>query len=267
VAKAYIDGLYEITPDLKVEGALFARYIEDANDNNIRLEPKFGVAWAPGEGHLLRAAVQREGYNFDAATLAPVGIVGLQPNQFLIGTEGYADTLALRWDAEWNDWFFTAVDFQHQEIHNGSIDFPFLTTGFDFDKGRVDRVALTANVAIGHGLGLSATVARIESEDLSAGSSGDLPFLPEKSGQVALTWVSTANIKTTVAANYVGERTDSTATLDDFWTLDASLLWEPFDKRFEVELAGFNLLDEEFELRDGLPGWGPTVKGTVKVRF
>ncbi|MCG5483042.1 MAG: FecR domain-containing protein [Sinorhizobium meliloti] len=267
VAKAYVDGLYEITPDLKVEGALFARYIEDVNDNNIRLEPKFGLAWAPAEGHWLRAAVQREGYNFGSATLAPIGIVGLQPNQFLIGTDGYADTLALRWDAEWTDWLFTAVDYQHQEIRNGSIDFPFSLDDFHFDKGRVDRVALTTNLALGHGFGLSATVARTESDDLSAGSNGDLPFLPENSGQVALTYVSTANIKTTVAANYVGERTDGTTTLDDFWTLDAALQWEPFDKRFEVELAGFNLLDEEFEVRDGLPGWGPTVKGTVKVRF
>lgn len=272
VAKAYIDGLYEITPDLKVEGALFARYIEDVNDNDIRLEPKLGIAWAPAEGHWLRAALQREGYNFGSATLAPVGIVGLQPNQFLIGTEGHADTLALRWDAEWSDWLFTAVDYQHQEIRDGSIatpvTSPFLPlTDFHFDKGRLDRVAVTANMALGHGFGLSATVARIESEDLSAGAGGDLPFLPEYSGQVALTFVNTANVKTTVAANYVGERTDGTTTLDDFWTLDAALQWEPFDKRFEVELAGFNLLDEEFDIRDGLPGWGPTVKGTVKVRF
>ncbi|MBP1884228.1 FecR domain-containing protein [Sinorhizobium mexicanum] len=265
LAKAYVDGLYEITPDLKIEGALFARYIEDVNNDNIRLEPKLGVAWAPFEGHWLRAAIQREGYNFGAATLAPIGIVGLQPNQFLIGADGYADTLALRWDAEWNDWLFTAVDYQHQEIRDGSIDLPFSIVDFDFDKARVDRVALTGNIALGHGFGLSATVARTESDDLSTG--GDLPFLPENSGQMALTWVNTANIKTTVAANYVGERVDGVATLDDFWTLDASLLWEPFDKRFEMELAGFNLLDEEFEVRDGLPGWGPTVKGTVKVRF
>ncbi|MCZ4094532.1 FecR domain-containing protein [Ensifer psoraleae] len=271
VMRAYVDGLYEITPDLKVETALFARYIEDVNDDNIRLEPKLGLAWAPAEGHWLRVAVQREGYNFGSATLAPIGIVGLQPNQFLIGTEGYADTLALRWDAEWSDWLFTAVDYQHQEIRNGSIAIPFsilfVPNEFDFDRARVDRLALTANMALGHGLGLSATVARTESEDLSTGSSGDLPFLPENSGQVALTWVSTANVRTTVAANYIGERFGGTTTLDDFWTLDASLLWEPFDKRFEVELAGFNLLDEEFEVRDGLPGWGPTVKGTVKVRF
>lgn len=158
--------------------------------------------------------------------------------------------MALRWDAEWNDWLFTAVDYQHQEIRNGSISVPFTVlfepNELDFGKGRVDRVALTANLALGHGLGLSATVARTESDDLSTGSNGDLPLLPESSGQVALTYVSTANIKTTVAANYVGERTDGTTTLDDFWTLDAALQWEPFDKRFEVELAGFNLLDEEF---------------------
>ncbi|WP_027998385.1 FecR domain-containing protein [Sinorhizobium arboris] len=273
VAKAYVDGLYEITPDLKIEGALFARYIEDVNNNDVRLEPKLGVAWAPAEGHWLRAAVQREGYNFGSATLAPVGIVGLQPNQFLIGTEGYADTLALRWDAEWTDWLFTAIDYQHQEIHDGSIPIPIISpflaarTDFPFDKGRLDRFAVTANLAFGHGLGLSATVARTESEDLSAGGAGDLPFLPEYSGQLALTWVSTANVKTTVAANYVGERAEGPITHDDFWTLDAALQWEPFDKRIEVELAGFNLLDEEFEIRDGLPGWGPTVKGTVKVRF
>ncbi|WP_026187195.1 FecR domain-containing protein [Ensifer sp. BR816] len=270
VAKTYVDGLYEITPDLKVEGALFARYIEDVNDNNIRLEPKLGVAWAPLDGHWLRAAVQREGYNFDIASLAPVGIVGLQPNQFLIGAEGYADTLALRWDAEWNDWIFTAIDYQHQEIHDGSIELPLSTEEYEFDKARADRVALTANLALGHGFGISATVAHTWSRDFSPASmnpSGELPYLPENSGQVALTWVNEANIRTTVAANYVGARSEGATTLDDFWTLDAALQWEPFDKRFEVELAGFNLLDEEFELRDGLPGWGPTFKGTVKVRF
>lgn len=270
VMKAYIDGLYEITPDLKVEGALFARYIEDVHNNNVRLEPKLGIAWAPISGHWLRAAVQREGYNFGAATLAPVGIVGLQPNQFLTSTSGYADTLALRWDAEWNDWLFTAVDYQHQEIRDGIVDFPLSANEYRFDKARLDRVAFTANLALGHGLGLSATFARTESEDLSEfrnNAAGDLPLLPENSGQVALTWVNTANIKTTIAANYIGERRDGAATLDDFWTLDAALQWEPFDKRIEVELAGYNLLDEEFELSNGLPGWGPTVKGTVKVRF
>ncbi|MGF6174957.1 tetratricopeptide (TPR) repeat protein [Ensifer sp. 4252] len=269
VAKAYVDAIYEIAPDLKAEGALFARYIEGANDGIIRLEPKFGIAWAPVEGHWLRAAAMRDGLNFDVATLAPIGVVALQPNQLRFGAEGYTDTLAFRWDAEWQDWLFTALDYQHQEVRQLSLDVPLSTLSLDYAKVGLDRVAATANFALGHGFGLSATAAHTNADvkDDPANPTDELLFVPENSGQVALTWVSTANVKATIAANYVGTRPADGKTLDDFWTLDASLEWEPFDKQLEVNLAAFNLLDEEFELRNGLPGWGPTFKGTVKVRF
>lgn len=269
VAKAYIDGIYEITPDLKVEGALFARYIEDINDDDIRLEPKLGIAWAPAEGHWLRAAAMRDGLNFDVATLAPIGVVALQPNQLRFGAEGYTDTLAFRWDAEWQDWLFTALDYQHQEVRELSLDLPLSTLSLDYAKVGLDRVAATANFALGHGFGLSTTAAHTNADvrDDPGNPTDDLLFVPENTGQVALTWVSTANVKATIAANYVGTRPADGKTLDDFWTLDATLEWEPFDKQVEVNLAAFNLLDEEFELSNGLPGWGPTFKGTVKVRF
>ncbi|OCP02780.1 MULTISPECIES: FecR domain-containing protein [unclassified Ensifer] len=268
VAKAYVDTIYEITPDLKAEGALFARYIEGVNDGDIRLEPKLGIAWAPAEGHWLRAAAMRDGLNFDVATLAPIGIVGLQPNQLRFGPEGYADTLALRWDAEWNDWFFTALDYQHQEVRELALDLPLSTINLDYAKVGIDRVAATTNFALGYGFGLALTAAHTEADvkDSSRGFA-ELLFVPENTAQVALTWVNTANIKATIAANYVGSRPGDGQTLDAFWTLDASLKWEPFDKQVEVDLAAFNLLDEDFDLRDGLPGWGPTFKGTIKVRF
>ncbi len=269
VAKAYIDTIYEITPDLKAEGALFARYIEDANDGNIRLEPKLGIAWAPAEGHWLRAAAMRDGLNFDVATLAPIGIVALQPNQLRFGAEGYADTLAFRWDAEWNNWLFTALDYQHQEVRELSLNVPLYPINLDYAKVGLDRVAATANFAIGHGFGLSLAAAHTEADvrENTVNQLDELLFVPDNTGQVALTWVNTANVKATIAANYIGSRPAGGVTLDDFWTLDASLQWEPFDKQIEVDLAAFNLLDEDFELRSGLPGWGPTFKGTVKVRF
>jgi tetratricopeptide (TPR) repeat protein len=268
VAKAYVDAIYEITPDLKAEGALFGRYIEKVNDGGVRLEPKIGIAWAPADGHWLRAAAMRDGLNFDVATLAPIGIVGLQPNQLRFGAEGYVDTLALRWDAEWNDWFFTALDYQHQIAREFSLDVPLSTINRDYAKVGLDRVAATTNFALGHGFGLAITAAHTEVDvkDDSRGFS-EVLFVPENTGQVALTWVNTANVKATLAANYVGSRPGDGKTLDDFWTLDAALQWEPLDKQVEVDLAAFNLLDEDFELRNGLPGWGPTFKGTVKVRF
>ncbi|MGO7823028.1 hypothetical protein ACC684_38495, partial [Rhizobium ruizarguesonis] len=69
--------------------------------------------------------------------------------------------------------------------------------------------------------------------------------------------------------NYVGERDgdDLGTKLDEYWSLDAHLIWEPLDKRIALEAAASNLLDEDFELTPGVPGWGRAFKGTLKVRF
>ncbi|OWK23795.1 hypothetical protein AJ87_30165 [Rhizobium yanglingense] len=205
-------------------------------------------------------------------TLAPVGIVGLQPNTFGIDLSGYADTFTVRWDAEWNDWLFTAVDFQHQELRDLSIDNIIALESFDTRKARADRASFTANIALGYGFGLAATYALSDSEDNDPSSGGygqELPFLPKHSGQIALTWVNEANVKATLAANYVGERhgDQSDEILDDYWTLDANLVWEPLDKRFALEAAAYNLLDEDFEVASGFNGWGRVFKGTLEIRF
>lgn len=55
--------------------------------------------------------------------------------------------------------------------------------------------------------------------------------------------------------------------LDGYWTIDGNLTWEPFDKRFELQLAAYNLLDEDFEVAPFTPGWGRSFKGSIKVRF
>ena len=148
-------------------------------------------------------------------------------------------------------------------------------------EGRIDRTSLTSNVLIGNGFGVSGTVAYTDSKnkDPSSFDYGDtLPFVPTWSGQIALTWVNEANVKATVAGNYIGTRAGSLTSLDGslpvarmdlaaFWTLDASVTWEPLDKRVELSLAAFNLLDEDFEVATGIPGWGRSFKGTLKVRF
>jgi tetratricopeptide (TPR) repeat protein len=269
--RVYVDLLHEITPDLKAEYALHGVLLQGGGIDLNRVEPRAGIAWAPAEGHWLRAGYMRQGTDFSTPTLSPIGLLGMQPNAFGVGIDGYTDTIALRWDAEWNDRLFTAVDYQHQIIRDISVPDIVSQSSFDYGKATVDRVAFTANLVLGHGFGLAGTYAFANSShDLSAAGLGEnLPFLPEHSGQLALTWVSQANIKTTVAANYIGKRQgDGTAdTLDDFWTLDAYLTWEPFDKRFELEAAAYNLLGEDFEVASNTNGWGRVFKGTLKVRF
>ncbi|MFS2179811.1 FecR domain-containing protein [Rhizobium pisi] len=276
IARAYIDVLHEITPDLKGEYALFGtRMSGDGVDIN-RFEPRFGLAWSPVQNHWLRAAFMRQSVDTGVPTLAPVGILGLQPNQFSSSTEGYTDTVALQWDAEWTDRLFTSVEYQHQELHDFSIDLPLIALpavdSLPLSRGTIDRAAVTGNVALGYGFGLSATYAYMDSENkdpLEPNFGGNLPYIPKNSGQIALTWVNEAKVKATVAANYIGERDgdDLGTKLDDYWSLDAHLIWEPFDKRIALEAAAYNLLDEDFEITPGVPGWGRAFKGTLKVRF
>ncbi|ANL47415.1 tetratricopeptide repeat-containing TonB-dependent receptor protein [Rhizobium phaseoli] len=276
IGRAYVDVLHEITPDLRGEYALFATHLEGGGTDITRLEPRFGLAWAPVQNHWLRAAFMRQSFDTGIPTLAPIGILGLQANQFSADPQGYTDTIALQWDAEWTDRFFTSVEYQHQELHDFSVDFPLISlpsdTSLPISRGSIDRAAVTANVALGNGFGLSATYAYMDSENrdpLEPIYGGPLPFIPQNSGQIALTWVNEAKVKATVAANYIGERDgDRFGTkLDDYWSLDAHLVWEPFDKRMELEAAAYNLLDEDFEITPGVPGWGRAFKGTLKVRF
>ncbi len=269
--RVYVDLLNEITPNLKGEYALFGTLVDGQAEDVARLEPRAGIAWSPADGHWLRAGFLRQSLYVTTPTLSSVGVVGLQPNEISTGLGGYVDTLALRWDAEWTPDFFTAAEFQHQDAKDLQITIPFSAFPFSTSEGRIDRGSLTANLLLGHGFGLSATAAYASSEDedpASASYGESLPFVPDWAGQVALTWVNEANVKATIAANYVGKRdSESGAELDDYWTLDANLIWEPFGKHMEIELAGYNLLGEDFEVMTGIPGWGPTFKGSMKVRF
>ncbi|MCJ9749324.1 FecR domain-containing protein [Neorhizobium sp. BETTINA12A] len=270
VGRAYIDLLQEVSPDLKVEYALFGTYIENGALSEFRLDPRLGGAWSPLQGQWLRAGFMRNSLDLTTPTLSPIGVVGLQQNQIAVSPGGYVDTYASRWDAEWTPKIFTAVEFQHQEVNGASISIPLSAATADIDKGTIDRTSLNANFLLGHGFGLSSTVAYSDTDDRSdvPVAGGQIPFIPEWGGQVALTWVNEANVKATLAANYVGNRVDEVGIeLDDYWTLDASLTWEPFDKLFELELAAYNLLDENIEVSAGTPGWGRSFRGTLKVRF
>ncbi|MXN45113.1 TonB-dependent receptor [Shinella kummerowiae] len=271
-SKAYLDLLHDITPELKAEYGLFGTVLGGSESDAEHIEPRAGFAWIPAEGHWLRAGYIRQTSDMTTPTLAPIGIVGLQANDFSVGSDGYSDTLALKWDAEWTDRFFTTIDYQHQTFHDLTVNDALLLSSYSFSEAEADRVAITANLALPHGFGLSATYALAFSEvkDQASPAFGrDLPFLPRHTGQVAVTYVSDANVKATLAANYVGERYGDVTPrkLDDYWTLDAELTWEPFDKNIAFEASAYNLLDEDFDVMPGFNGWGRVFKGMMKVRF
>jgi outer membrane receptor protein involved in Fe transport len=267
-----VDALYEFNSSLTAEAGLFGTILDGDGVEEQRFEPRAGLAWTPAEGQYLRAGFLREPSAINFATLAPVGVVGLQSNQVGLAPDGYSDTFAARWDAEWTSRLFTSIDYQHQDLHELSLSIPASAQTLDLSQGRIDRVAATANLWIGGGFGAFATLAYTDSENedpLSPGYGLALPFIPEVAARAGVTFVHPSNVKASVWASYVGERIgdDVGTELDAFWTLDGSLTWEPFDKRFQLDLAAYNLLDEDFQVATNTPGWGRTIVGTLKVRF
>ncbi|MGE0726049.1 MAG: tetratricopeptide repeat protein, partial [Alphaproteobacteria bacterium] len=272
MGRAYVDALYEVTPELKLEAAVFVTHLQDDTASLTRFEPRFAAAWTPTEGHWLRAGFLRETSAANSTTLAPIGVLGLQSNQVPLGLGGYSDTFALRWDAEWNDRIFTTLDYQHQDLTGLSIPVPASLDTIDIASGRIDRVSGTANVWLGGGFGAFGTLVWTDSRDrdpASPGFGGALPYIPELAGRVGLTWVNPANVKVTAAATYIGPRNGNAFgdRLDGYWTADAMLTWEPLDKRFELELAAYNIFDQQFSVARDTAGWGRTLVGSLKVRF
>lgn len=272
MGRAYIDALYEATPELRFEAALFATHLAGDGASLTRIEPRFAAAWAPVEGHWLRAGFLRETSAANSTTLAPIGVLGLQSNQVPLGLGGYSDTFALRWDAEWSDRIFTTLDYQHQDLTGLSIPVPASLDTIDILSGRIDRVSGTANVRLDGGFGAFGTLVWTDSRDRDAtspGFGGPLPYVPEIAGRLGITWVNSVNIKVTAAATYIGPRNGNVFgdRLDGYWTADAMLTWEPFDKRFELELAAYNIFDQAFSVAHETAGWGRTVVGSLKVRF
>lgn len=272
VGLAYLDALYDVTPDLKLEAGLFGVALDGDTVDERRLDPRVGVAWSAMAGHYLRAGYLRGGTSIGGNSLAPVGIVGLQPNQTGTAPTGYTDTFAARWDAEWTPHLFTAVDYQHQDIRDLSIEVPASAASISLAEGRLDRLGATANVWLGHGVGAFASYARSWSENRDAQSPGfgsSLPFVADETARLGVTLVNPANVKLTLAATHIGERVgDAFGTmLAPYWTGDAFLIYEPFDKRFEFKLSAYNIFDTEFEVAPNTPGWGPSVAATFKVRF
>ena len=269
--RAYADLIWDVSKDLQFQGGVYANWSDDSNDDCGCIDPRFGVSWSPTENHWLRAFYREDTQYASDYTLSPISTVGLTPLELPLFMEGETKTAALRWDAEWSEQFFTSVEYQHQELDGLSLDIPDLLGTFDSMTGEIDRVNVSANYWIGGGFGTFGSFTWNHSMDTTSGRGRDfgLPLIPEYLGQAGLTFVHPSRVKVTVAQNFVGSRVGAQfgIEIDPYTTTDAAISWKSPSSHMELGLQMLNIFDTDFERAFGVPGWGPTVRGTIKVRF
>ncbi|WP_406857872.1 FecR domain-containing protein [Alsobacter sp. KACC 23698] len=280
--RVYADALWRPSDRFEAEAGLFGTLLrapEEAvsvragpdQERTVRgLGPRLGLAVSPWEGQWLRAVYRQDVEQASAFTLSPVTTIGIAPNLLPASLGGRMSTAALRWDAEWSKRFFTAVEYQRQTAGDLGILIPNLQTTLAIDKARIDRVTATANLWLGGGVGVFATVGAADSEITRGLATGlPVPFIPERFARAGVTFVHPSRLKLTVAETVVSRRRGDLAgtRIDDFASTDASLTWETPDRRLQMGVAVYNIFDEKAERSSGLLGSGRTVTATATARF
>ncbi len=276
--RAYTNLQWQPSDKIQIEGGIQVLGADmEVTPSKTYVDPRIGIAVSPLDNHWLRAAWRRDTELPNGFTLSPITTVGLVPNALPVQLGGDKETVALRWDAEWTQNIFTAVEYQGQRARRLRVDFADTLDSFDLNKARIDYITATANIWLTHGIGVFGTIGFAESSTIAAdGLEVDVPFVPRRFARAGVTFVHPSRIKLSVIENYIGERYDSPGgvKLDPFWTTDLVASYETPDRRFLFGLSLLNVFDERYELvagragnSDPVSGAGRTVAGSLKVRF
>lgn len=300
-ARAYADLRYAGIPDVILEGQIEVvrgrdegRPIETATGGftltfvNWRL----GAAWEPVQGQWLRAGFFEANDAIFDFTLKPVNLIGLKPNFAPLLDLGPSRNIIARWDAQWSDRFFTAIEFQRQDLTGLRYTFPDINVGM-FGGADLDRVSAEANLHLPGNLGLRLAYAYTDSAisfdfitrlqpcttappggplegDCLLRFGDPVPFIARHFGQASLTWSVPApvRLRANLAASMVrGLTTDTGRPIGGSTLVDARLEWEPLNRRVAIRAGLLNLFDERYETTFGFPAPRRTATAEITLRF
>ncbi|MBD9372457.1 FecR domain-containing protein [Rhizobium sp. ARZ01] len=277
--RVYADTTLEVSRNLQFQGGIYVTRFDGEAGEWGPVDPRIGVAWSPLDGQWLRAYYRQDTQFVTNYTLSPISTVGLTPDDLPLYWSGQSRTAAVRWDAEWSENFFTAVEYQRQTFTGLTLAPEDLLTTFNTWEGEIDRIRLSANYWLGGGIGLFGSFSWNESKDTTDYWNPDLrvPLVPDYVGRVGFTYVHPARITGTVAQTFVGERVGSqyyddlgepvAPVLDAYTTTDAAIGWKSESGQLELGFLAQNIFDQEIDMADGLPAAGRTFLATMTARF
>ena len=264
----HLDLLWSPDRDLRVEAGLFPTQRWDGGDRlDPHLGPRAGIAWAPIEGHWLRAAYRDQRLGPSQVTLAPVETLGLGGTGESLSDDGRSRSIIGRWGAEWSRYLYTGVELRRDMLHDIVVALPRSFDVVGIENGRIDTASLTVNSWLTHGFGV---FARGELRQTDRGGGGDLPLVGSHALAAGVTWIHPSSLQVTLSNSFEGGRPaigDPDDDLDDFDSTDLSVSLEPFRRRLALQLSLLNLFDLDNEIGDGVPGPGRTLLFGARYRF
>ncbi|MEM7766791.1 MAG: FecR domain-containing protein [Pseudomonadota bacterium] len=254
--QAHVHGSWPVAPGWTAEAGVFPTLLRsrlrtrflgasaEIEETSRTLDPRFGLAWRGGDTQL-RVALQRTRLLSGVDTIAPLGTLGLLPNQLAGVTATRIDSAIVRVDHEARPdvFVFAAAEFQDMADASAGLAGERLErSAFFAPDASLAQFTLGTDVTIGDRLGVSASYVFSDGEiDSGAFAGRQLPVVPEHGARVGASWVDPRFFRLSGSLAYIGPRYGDGANLvrlDEAVELTAGVLRETRDKRWLFRLDG-----------------------------
>ncbi len=245
---AYLQDIWNITPELTLEAALYLEHMQTANVFSggrwslSELNPRLGLIWRPSERDTLRLAAFRYLLPFVFSRLDPADVAGVP--LYRSSDEGSVmEEIDLIWEREWSSGFVSANLFSMRKRAPERVP-PADGSSRDIDyEGSLEGLQVEYNQLLGEQIGLAAVYRYLDAEDDLA----PLNDRRENAVSVGLRWVRPDGFSAGIAQTLRAIDFDS-AREDEFIAItDIGLAYELPDKRGSIGLRVNNLFNRRFD--------------------
>ncbi|MEM0986013.1 MAG: FecR domain-containing protein [Pseudomonadota bacterium] len=269
--QAHIHANWPLRAGWRAEASLFPTLLQtrfetdflgqsvEISDNIRRLDPRLGLAWQ-GRQTQIRLAAQRTGTIIGVDTIAPLGTLGLLPNQSDGVVASRIDSAILRLEHEARPDLFLHATAEYQDMEDASAALPGERIGqaaFFAEDASLARLSAGTDLTLSDRLGVSAVYTYADGEiDSGPFAGAQLPVIPEHRASIGATWVDPRFFSINGRATFIGERFGDAANsidLDDALQFALGFAKETRDRRWRFQVQGLATLSDDSPAATGLP--------------
>ncbi|SNR87052.1 FecR family protein [Puniceibacterium sediminis] len=266
-SRLYIQRRQDFGGRFQVEGDFGLHYVRVDGTGTEPLSPRVAMGVTIAPGHRIRLAAIRDVWLYDES-LAPATVLGLFPIGAPVDRGGTTVARIFRYDGTFSNRFHLSLE--HQSLTYTNLSFDSADIDTNVHKATMERTDLRGEMWLGGGLGAFASAAVTRSNIVSGAVEGSSIFgVPDQEAAVGFTWVHPSQLKISAQARHIGSRVGNAdgTKLDPVWTVDASLTWQPLDKRLQLSIDARNLFDADIQSSFDQGSLGRSIAVSAALRF